>query len=366
MDAVPPEVGARSPSKDVQRQHPKGPAALRVSAIATVFNEVASIDALIASLCGQSRPPDEIVIVDGGSQDGTLERLGAWASGTPPTPWDRKAAFAGLPPIRCISAPGANISAGRNLAISEAAGPIIAVTDAGVRLVDGWLDELVAPFSEGARVVAGFFGSDPRGAFETALGAATLPEAREIDPDNFLPSSRSVAFLKADWQAIGGYPEWLDYCEDLVFDLRLRALAGPARFAPKALALFRPRPDPVAFWKQYYRYARGDGKAGLWPLRHALRYLTYGLAMPALVLLGWRLHPLAWLLLALGLAGMLHRGLGRLSRQWQVLTPGERLGALAWLPAIRAVGDLAKMAGYPVGLAWRLREQPPDWKSASY
>jgi glycosyltransferase involved in cell wall biosynthesis len=334
---------------------------LRVSVIATVFNEAASIDALIASLCDQSRPPDEIVIVDGGSQDGTLDRLGAWASGSPPPPWKLRPAGESYPQIRCISAPGANISAGRNLAIAAATGPIIAATDAGVRLVDGWLEALLVPFGDGARVVAGFFGSDPQGAFETALGAATLPEAREIDPENFLPSSRSVAFLKSDWQAIGGYPEWLDYCEDLVFDLRLRALAGPAHFAPRALALFRPRPDPIAFWKQYYRYARGDGKAGLWPLRHALRYLTYGLAIPGLLIAGWRLHPLAWLLLALGLVGMLRRGLRRLPRQWQALSPPARLLALAWLPAIRVMGDLAKICGYPAGLIWRLRERPPDW-----
>ena len=32
----------------------------------------------------------------------------------------------------------------------------------------------------------------------------------------------------------------------------------------------------------------------------------------------------------------------------------ERLAALAWVPALRLIGDVAKMAGYPVGLWWRL------------
>ena len=29
-------------------------------------------------------------------------------------------------------------------------------------------------------------------------------------------------FSRAVWERVGGYPEWLDYCEDLVFDLALR------------------------------------------------------------------------------------------------------------------------------------------------
>ena len=32
----------------------------------------------------------------------------------------------------------------------------------------------------------------------------------------------------------------------------------------------------------------------------------------------------------------------------------ERLAVVAWVPALRLIGDVAKMAGYPVGLWWRL------------
>ena len=329
----------------------------RVSVVATVYNEAGSIDRLILSLAAQSRQPDELVIVDGGSEDGTLARLEAWANGEIRLPGG--GAFEGL---RVVSAPGANISAGRNRAIAAASGPLIAVTDAGVRLAPDWLEAITRPFDQGARAVSGFFVSDPEGAFETALGASSLPSVGEIDPARFLPSSRSVAFRKADWTAIGGYPEWLDYCEDLVFDLRLIHRTGQPRFAPEALAGFRPRPDLAAFGRQYYRYARGDGKAGLWPLRHAIRYLTYLLLAPGLAWLALRQHPLAWLGLVGGLAAMLRRPLLRLPGQWAALSPGERLQALAWLPPIRVTGDLAKMAGYPVGLAWRLRHRPPDWR----
>jgi glycosyltransferase involved in cell wall biosynthesis len=318
---------------------------MNVSIIATVLNEGPAIERLLASLAGQSRRPDEVVIVDGGSTDGTYEVLQRWA-----TSQDL--------PLHVLREPGANISRGRNLAIAAARGEVIVATDAGVRLEDGWLAALVAPFADGAtQVVSGWFVADPRGAFETAMGATVLPHQREIDPATFLPSSRSVAFSKSAWQAAGGYPEWLDYCEDLIFDLRLRDCYGPFPFVPEARVHFRPRGSLRAFFTQYYRYARGDGKADLWRRRHAIRYLTYLLAGP--LLLGLALFHSVWwaLLLLAGLAAYLVTPYRRLALLLQPLGPVDRLKAVLWVPIIRVVGDLAKMIGYPAGLAWRWRHR---------
>ena len=114
----------------------------------------------------------------------------------------------------------------------------------------------------------------------------------------------------AAWEAVGGYPEWLDYCEDVVFDLALRAARLRIAFVPDALVRFRPRGTMRAFWHQYFRYARGDGKAGLWPKRHAIRYLTYG-GLISLVLLGKRGAP-AWPLVIVGAICYLRQPYARL------------------------------------------------------
>ncbi|MFN2114290.1 MAG: glycosyltransferase [Anaerolineae bacterium] len=323
-----------------------------VSVVVTVRNEAGSIERLLDSLAEQSRRPDEVVVSDGGSSDGTLALL------------EERAASAELP-MTVLSVPGANISAGRNAAIAAASGPIIACTDAGVTLPTGWLDAITEPFGEGARVVSGFFESDPRGPFETALGATTLPTAGEIDPDRFLPSSRSVAFLRSAWQAADGYPEWLDYGEDLVFDTRVLAAAGPAAFAPDAVVMFRPRRSIAAFARQYYLYARGDGKANLWPLRHAARYATYLALVPAVLVLAVAHSPLWLLVLVAGAARELATPYRRLVRQWRSLSSIERLQAALWVPVIRVTGDVFKMVGYPVGVAWRLRSRPPAWRPAA-
>ena len=127
------------------------------------------------------------------------------------------------------------------------------------------------------------------------MGATVLPNLSEIDPATFLPSSRSVAFLKSEWEKIGGYPEWLDFCEDLIFDINLKDEVGAFAFAPHAVAWFRPRGSITSFYKQYYLYARGDGKANLWAKRHAIRYLTYLVALPIIGRMIWRARWYGWI-----------------------------------------------------------------------
>lgn len=314
---------------------------VKVSVICTVLNEGQSIKKLLDSLAAQTRPPDEVVFVDGGSRDETLQLLRA----------ERRL------PLLVIEAPGANISRGRNMAIAAAAGPVIASTDAGVRLETRWLERLAAPFERdpAQTVVAGFFVPDPQSAFEVAMGATVLPAASDINPKKFLPSSRSVAFLKSAWEAVGGYPEWLDFCEDLIFDFRLRDEYGSFLFEPEAVAFFRPRSNLRAFFKQYYRYARGDGKADLYRQRHAVRYVTYLIALPLLLLGGWRASCWWWVAgLGLGAVGMFRAPYRRLCGAWGHLSPVEKVKAAGWVPIIRLTGDVAKLLGYPAGLRWRL------------
>jgi len=319
---------------------------MQLSLIVTVKNEAVALPRLLDSMAAQTRAPDEIVIVDGGSTDETLHILQAYRARLR---------------LTIIAQPGANISQGRNIAIRAATGDIICATDAGTRLDEHWVEELVKPFETNlptVQVVAGFFVPDPQTVFETALAATTLPVLADIRPAKFLPSSRSVAFTKAAWQQVGGYPEWLDFCEDLIFDLALRQAGFRFAFAPRALVHFRPRENLRAFFKQYYHYARGDGKANLWFTRHLIRYTTYLVALPllvALLLLGFWSWAVGFLLI--GFLGMFWTPYKRLFPMLTPLSWMERLRAIAWVPIIRITGDVAKMIGYPVGVVWRIRHR---------
>ena len=324
-----------------------------ISLVATVLNEGGNIHHLFDSILWQTRPPDEVVIVDGGSSDDTVAIIQGYQDKLP---------------LRLLIEEGCNISQGRNRAIAAAAGDIIAVTDAGVRLSEDWLEKITAPLLADPQlnVVGGFFHADPQSPFEIALGAATLPLESEIDVDRFLPSSRSIAFRKAAALQIGLYPEWLDFCEDLIFDLRLLRAAGPLTFESAALVYFRPRTTLRKFFRQYFLYARGDGKANLWFKRHLVRYLTYLLLLPAILLAGAWLHPMLWSLVIVGGAAYMERPYRRLPT---ILRRSGNSSFALWLycsvtvPWIRIVGDLAKMIGYPLGWHWRLKHRPPSWRA---
>ena len=316
------------------------------SVIATVKNEGPSLRLLLDSLALQTRPPDEVIIVDGGSTDETLGILHEYAE-------------AGRLPLTVLVREGSNISEGRNAAIASARGEIIATTDAGVRLEPTWLEEILHPFEEqeDVDVVAGFFLPDPQTTFEIAMGATVLPALSDVDPRKFLPSSRSVAYKREVWAALGGYPEWMAYSEDVLFDLALRFRGCHFALAPAACVRFRPRPNLRAFWRQYRNYGMGDGVALLWTERHLIRYGTYLVALPLVVGLALALHPLWWLALALGVALYTRSPYRRLLPHLGGLPWHQKIYALPLVPVIRVTGDLAKMVGYPQGLLEGLRNR---------
>jgi glycosyltransferase involved in cell wall biosynthesis len=319
----------------------------QASLVVTVRDEEHSIARLLDSIVRQTVQPAEVIVVDGGSKDRTPDIVRA---------------YSGLLPIKLIERPGANIARGRNEGIRAASYEIVAVTDAGVRLDPHWLEALLVPLLDSGSdtdVAAGFFLPDPHTPFEMAMGATVLPAPADVRPDKFLPSSRSVAFRREAWWRAGGYPEWLDYCEDLVFDFRLKAAGCRFKFVPEAVVYFRPRSNLKAFFVQYYRYARGDGKADLWRGRHAIRYSVYT-AASLLVALAYRNRHEPWAkgvaaMLALAGAAYCRRPYQRLWPMLKVLPLPAKLYALALVPVIRLVGDVAKMLGYPVGVWWRLK-----------
>ena len=250
-----------------------------------------------------------MVVVDGGSSDGTQTVVMGYAERLP---------------LKLQEARGANISRGRNLAVKRSTGDVIASTDAGVRLEPDWLERLPRPLRglaseelrSGSYAVAGFFQPDPQGAFELALGRHHPATGGRYPAGAFSAQQPLSGVDRGAWQCSGGYPDWLDYCEDLLFDFQLIECCGGFAWAPDAVAHFRPRPSLRSFFKQYYRYARGDGKADLWRKRHAIRYATYLLALPALLALSV-LHSPLWLLALL--AGVLAYAAARpaAADQWQ-------------------------------------------------
>lgn len=222
----------------------------------TVKNEAASLPALLESVAAQTRRPDEVVIVDGGSTDGSVKCV---------EPYRERLR------IRLVVAPGVNIAAGRNMAIELARHEIVASTDAGCVLDSRWFEEILQPLEAGeAEVVAGWYVGLAQARLRRLLVDLTYPRLRDVDPATFLPSARSVAFTKRAWERAGRYPEFLETAEDTLFDLNLRRAGATLVFVPSARVTWIPRRTLSAALKQIYRYARGDTQACLHGRRRRL------------------------------------------------------------------------------------------------
>jgi glycosyltransferase involved in cell wall biosynthesis len=311
----------------------------RVSLVATILNEADSIESWLASVEAQTRQPDELVLVDAGSTDGTLEKVDGDSR-----PF----------PVRVAVAEGANVPQGRNVAFSLARGAIVAVTDAGTQLDERWLERLLEPIEgePGVAVSSGFYAPGGATPFERLLATIITPRLPDVDPETFLPSSRSVAVRREWWERVEGYPAWLRACEDLVFDMRLRDAGAAFAFAPDAVVRWRPRSTLRGFFAQYRHYARGDGHALLYARRHAVRYSAYA-SGAALALAGRRRRgPRA--LLAAAVATYMRRFWRRVHAERPFETPAGMAAAYALTVPIVVVGDVAKMLGYPQG-RWERR-----------
>jgi hypothetical protein len=262
-----------------------------VSVIATVLNEVENIPRLVDSLMRQDPPAAEVVVVDGGSTDGTWE-------------WLREAATH-QPALRAIRdeacslkfTPGP-ISKGRNVAIASAHSDLIACADAGCTYAPNWLAELTAPLVNGEA--------------EYALGGASLdmndPTVWDVASAPFFGvklvktaptkscTARSMAFTKDLWRRLGGFPETVFFGEDTLFDLEARRVAPPA-FPLHAKAIYRPQNSFLSACKQLARYAVSDGILGVRRqrlVRNAARCIA---EVVAVAVLAWTWIPLAVVLL---------------------------------------------------------------------
>jgi len=220
----------------------------RVSVIMTVRNDDAGCAVTLDSLIAQTRQPDEMIVVDGGSSDATVEVIQGYAQRHS---W-----------MRLIRADGVNIAQGRNVGITAARGDVIATTDAGCRAEPQWLERLVTPFEDdrSTEFVGGFYRIDPHSLTEQVVGLATMRGQLEpVDPTTFNPSARSMAFSKALWARAGGFPEWVRFSEDTLFDHKVRRLGVRCDFAPEAVVHWRPRRSFRSIARQFFFYGTGRG-----------------------------------------------------------------------------------------------------------
>lgn len=244
----------------------------KITIITTVRNESDGIQTLLISLKDQSVPADDVIVVDGGSEDDTVMKINKFRQDHPDFN------------LQLFLAPGTNIATGRNKAISATQAEIIAVTDGGCVARLDWLEKITAPFARNPEIhiVAGYFQPVAQNYLQNCMGIIFTAARVQLEKNLFLPSSRSLAFKRAWWQKIGGYPEHLYTAEDTLFIKRLLAAGAKMVCAPEAMVFWRQRKNLIAFAKQIFLYARGDAQARLWKKSHLRPLLNCGLLLLAI------------------------------------------------------------------------------------
>ncbi len=261
-----------------------------VSVVVTELNEIEDIGRVVSSLLAQVPPAAEVIIVDGGSSDGTWEWLEAAAGKDPRLVVIRDETCS----LKFSAGP---VSRGRNVAIQAARSDLIACADAGCTYAPDWLQNLTAPLVAGeAEYALGGSCLDAAGCTVWDVASAPFFSIR-LSPTEPTKSctARSMAFTKALWRRIGGFPEQVLVGEDTLFDLEARRQTKPA-FIANAKAHYRPGNTFRSASHQMARYALSDGQAGVrWSrlFRNAARCVLEVLAVATL---RWSFVPLLFVL----------------------------------------------------------------------
>lgn len=319
-----------------------------ISVIVTVRNDRKGLTELLHALAAQAEMPDEVVVVDGGSRDGTLRALDGWSGGTAH--------------LRIIEAPGANIAAGRNIAVRTASHDWILCTDAGCEPVPGWLGALRQAREE-ADLAAGVFIVDAQTPFEEAVAYTHYPSVAELEDSrrlvrlshrlfgrdfrSYQAGGRSMAFSRRAWESVGGFPEVVYAGEDLAFSAAAVEQGFRAVLIPGAAVHWRPRTTWTATAQMFRTYSRGDVRTS-GRVRHVVRALSWSVGSSLLVRGGW---PARVAVAASALAYMA-LPLDRARRS------GFRPTGWWRIPTLIAVKDLAQMVGAVEGVVDELWGRP--------
>ena len=269
---------------------------MKVSVVVPVRDEEHSIRELLDSLLAQTRPPDEIVIADGGSMDATPQIIEDYI---------RRGA-----PVRLIRAGPALPGRGRNLGAAQASFEWLAFTDAGIRLANNWLEALVAK-AEGNDVVYGSYEPVIDNFFKQCAAIAYVPPPVPHDGVLIRPRSIASALLRREaWRAVNGLPEDLRSAEDLLFMARLEHAGYRIAYEPRAQVYWDLRPTLWSTFKRFLIYSRNNIRAGLfrqWQSTILFRYAVLVVLLIAALIVqpSWAWFVLAaWLLLLVARAAV--------------------------------------------------------------
>jgi succinoglycan biosynthesis protein ExoA len=223
----------------------------RVSVMAPMLNEAAHIEHLVADIAAQDFEGEiEILVADGGSTDGSVERLQAAA--------DRNGVA-----VTVLANRDRWVAPALNACIQKAKGDLLVRVDCHTRYPADYIRKLAAAAEEtGAWCVGGVVVPIGHTPTERAVACATASpfggvhwsrrdrSAERVEVDTvYCGAFRAEAFRQA-----GLYDQSLVRNQDDEFSLRLRRAGGRVVLDPSIRAYYTPRGSYRGAFRQYYEY----------------------------------------------------------------------------------------------------------------
>ncbi len=216
------------PARFASSPHPSAPEG-SVSVIIPAYNAEGFIADAIDSVLGQTLPPYEIIVVDDGSTDGTLDVVRRYG--------DR---------IRLLRQPNRGPAAARNLGLANARGEFVAFLDADDLWTPRNLELQVRRIAEDRRHVLSYgrvrpFVGEPPPAFRRTEPTGDAWPEGDVETSlihDTIWATCAVVARRDVLSRLGGFDEGLRIGED--YDLWLRcAAAGSVRYTPYYVAAIR-------------------------------------------------------------------------------------------------------------------------------
>ena len=226
------------------------------SVVVPCRNETARIAALLDALRLQQAPVLEVVIVDTGSTDGTLDIVGRY-----------RRRYSDLA-LRCLSHPGIGVPEAMNRGIEAAQGEIIVRLDGHCRPDPDYVGRAFDLLREtGAAVVGGVWDIAPGAPTQVAkaialavshpigAGDAVYRTARTTDGGRTeVDTVPFGCFRKTTWETLGGFDEPLHTNEDYEFNYRARSSGSTVVLDPSIRCTYFARSTLADLARQYFRY----------------------------------------------------------------------------------------------------------------
>ncbi len=220
-----------------------------VSVIVVTWNGLAYLPECLASLAAQSYPTLEIVVVDNGSTDGSVEYLRGQPAGR----------------LRLVESPvNMGFAGGNNLGIRAAKGAYVALINNDAAADALWVEALVAAAEADPAIgmcASKIYVWDKPGILDgTGLlvsgdgigrGRGRLETDREEferEEDMLLPSGCAALYRRTMLDEIGLFDEdFFAYCEDTDLGLRARIAGWRCRYVPGAVVRHRYSGSTTAY-----------------------------------------------------------------------------------------------------------------------